>query len=174
MLWFTDYVARYTRKGFRDLQQNLGQLNGVMEETISGQRVVKAFRRTDTAVERFRLSNQKVYKAGVYANTYALMLMPLTNVLGNFFVIVLVGLGGYLALQHLVTVGMIGLSLLAENFIQPCANWRTCITRSRPAVGVERPSKLSIRPQRDAAQTSPPIPVQGHTVPENVRSATIR
>ena len=35
----------------------------------------------------------------VYANTYALLLMPLTNVLGNFFVIVLAGLGGWLALQ---------------------------------------------------------------------------
>ena len=89
MFWFTDYVARYTRKGFRELQKHLGGLNGVMEETISGQRVVKAFRRSDAAIEAFRKHNQEVYKAGIYANTYALMLMPLTNVLGNFFVIVL-------------------------------------------------------------------------------------
>ncbi len=120
MFWFTQFVARYTRKGFRDLQKELGEINGVMEESISGQRVVKAFRRSDAAIERFRASNQKVYEAGVYANTYALMLMPLTNVLGNFFVIVLVGLGGYLALQDLVTVGMIATFIAyAQNFIQP-------------------------------------------------------
>ncbi len=34
MFWFTRFVARYTRKGFRDLQRDLGQLNGVMEEAI--------------------------------------------------------------------------------------------------------------------------------------------
>jgi ATP-binding cassette, subfamily B, multidrug efflux pump len=105
MFWFTQFIARYTRKGFRNLQKELGEINGIMEESISGQRVVKAFRRSETAIERFRASNQKVYAAGVYANTYALMLMPLTNVLGNFFVIVLVGLGGYLALQGLARSG---------------------------------------------------------------------
>lgn len=120
MFWFTQFIARYTRKGFRNLQKELGEINGVMEESISGQRVVKAFRRSETAIERFRASNQKVYAAGVYANTYALMLMPLTWVLGNFFVIVLVGLGGYLALQGLVTVGMIATFIAyAQNFIQP-------------------------------------------------------
>jgi len=120
MFWFTQFVARYTRKGFRDLQKELGQINGVMEEVISGQRVVKAFRRSDLAIERFRLSNQKVYKAGVYANTYALMLMPLTNVLNNLFVITLAGLGGYLALKGLVTVGMIAAFIgYAQNFLSP-------------------------------------------------------
>jgi len=46
MFWFTRFVAIYTRRGFRDLQRALGGLNGVMEEAISGQRVVKAFRRS--------------------------------------------------------------------------------------------------------------------------------
>ena len=120
MFWFTNYIARYTRKGFRELQKELGEINGVMEESISGQRVVKAFRRSESAIDRFRASNDKVYKAGVYANTYALMLMPLTWVLGNFFIIVLVSLGGYLALQGLATVGMIATFIgYAQGFLQP-------------------------------------------------------
>jgi ATP-binding cassette subfamily B protein len=120
MLWFADFVSRYTRKGFRDLQLQLGQLNGVMEEAISGQRVVKAFRRSEQAIAAFRTHNQEVYRAGVYANSYALMLMPLTNVLGNFFVIVLAGFGGWLALQGLVTVGIIATFIsYGRNFIQP-------------------------------------------------------
>jgi len=46
--------------------------------------------------------------------------MPLTNVLGNFFVIVLAGLGGWLALQGLVTVGVIATFIIyGQNFIQP-------------------------------------------------------
>jgi len=120
MLWFTGYVARYTRRGFRRLQKSLGELNGVMEETISGQRVVKAFRRSESAVEEFRRHNQQVYQAGVYANTYALLLMPLTNVLANFFVIVLAGVGGWLALGGLVSVGIIATFIAyAQGFVQP-------------------------------------------------------
>ncbi|MEW6754177.1 MAG: ABC transporter transmembrane domain-containing protein [Candidatus Latescibacterota bacterium] len=78
-----------------------------MEETLSGQRVVKAFRRRETAVAAFRERNQAVYASGVYANTYTLLLMPLTNVLGNLFVIVVAGLGGWLSLRGEADVGMI-------------------------------------------------------------------
>jgi ATP-binding cassette, subfamily B, multidrug efflux pump len=120
MFWFTQFVARYTRKGFRELQKHLGEMNAVMEESISGQKVIKAFRRNDSVVENFRERNQLVFKAGVYANSYALLLMPLTNVLGNFFVIVLAGLGGWLALRNLVSVGIIATFIsYGQNFTNP-------------------------------------------------------
>ncbi len=120
MFWFTQFVARYTRRGFRDLQRDLGELNAVMEEAISGQKVVKAFRRNDAVVASFRQRNEAVFRAGVYANSYALLLMPLTNVLGNFFVIVLAALGGWLALRGLVSVGIITTFIIyGQNFIQP-------------------------------------------------------
>jgi ATP-binding cassette subfamily B multidrug efflux pump len=120
MFWFTNFVARYTRRGFRRLQKHLGELNGVMEESISGQKVVKAFRRNESALEDFRRCNEEVFRAGVYANSYALLLMPITNVLGNFFVIVLAGFGGWLALQGLVSVGIIATFIsYGQRFIQP-------------------------------------------------------
>jgi ATP-binding cassette, subfamily B, multidrug efflux pump len=120
MFGFTEFVARYTRRGFRELQKHLGELNGVMEEAISGQKVVKMFGRNDSVIEAFRRSNRAVFGAAVWANSYAFLLMPLTNVLGNFFVIVLTGLGGWLALQGLVTVGIIATFInYAQNFISP-------------------------------------------------------
>ncbi len=120
MTWFANFVASYTRKGFRRLQNSLGGLNSITEETISGQKVIKAFHRKESVIEAFRQQNQEVYESGVYANSYALLLMPLTGVLGNFFVIVLAGLGGWLALQNLVTVGMIATFIsYGQNFIQP-------------------------------------------------------
>jgi ATP-binding cassette subfamily B multidrug efflux pump len=165
MFWFTQFVARYTRRGFRNLQKELGEINGVMEESISGQRVVKAFRRSETAIERFRASNEKVYAAGIYANTYALMLMPLTNVLGNFFVIVLVGLGGYLALQGLVTVGMIATFIAyAQNFIQPLRQLANMYNSIQAALaGAERVFEMIDAPAEvDNAPDSPlPAPVKG-------------
>ena len=120
MFWFTEFVAKYTRKGFRELQKQLGGLNGIMEESISGQKVVKAFQRNETVIDAFRAQNEAVFKAGVSANSYALLLMPLTNVLGNFFVIVLSGLGGWLALGGLVSIGTIATFIsYGQNFIQP-------------------------------------------------------
>ena len=120
MFGITGFLARFTRKGFRRLQKDLGQLNGVVEETISGQRVVKAFRRNDSAAEAFRQHNQAVYKAGLYANSYALMLMPLMNIFGNLFVIVLASVGGLLALKGLATVGTIATFIsYGRQFIQP-------------------------------------------------------
>jgi ATP-binding cassette subfamily B protein len=120
MFWFTNFVARYIRKGYKDLQKNLGQMNAVMEESISGEKVIKAFRRNQSVIEQFRQCNQEVFKAGVTANSYALLLMPLTNVLGNFFVIVIAGLGGWLALQGLATVGTIATFIsYGQNFINP-------------------------------------------------------
>ncbi len=165
MFWFTNFIARYTRKGFRDLQKELGEINGIMEESISGQRVVKAFRRSESSIERFRASNQKVYAAGVYANTYALMLMPLTNVLGNFFVIVLVGLGGYLALQGLATVGMIATFIAyAQNFISPLRQLANMYNSIQAALaGAERVFEVIDMPSEvDTASDSPlPVPVKG-------------
>jgi ATP-binding cassette subfamily B protein len=120
MFWFTNFISKYTRRGFRELQKDLGQLNATMEEAISGQRVIKAFRRNQSVIETFRQHNQAVFKASVYANTYAMLLMPITNVLGNFFVIVLAGLGGWLALQGLATIGTIATFITyGRNFIDP-------------------------------------------------------
>ena len=165
MFWFTNFIARYTRRGFRELQKELGEINSVMEESISGQRVVKAFRRSETSIARFKASNERVYRAGVNANTHALMLMPLTNVLGNFFVIVLVGLGGYLALKGLATVGMIATFIAyAQNFIQPLRQLANMYNSIQAALaGAERVFEVIDTPAEvDHASASPlPVPVRG-------------
>ncbi len=120
MVWFTNFIARYTRKGFRNLQKQLGDMNSLMEEAISGQRVVKAFGRSESVIEAFREQNELVFKAAVYANYFAFSLMPLTNQLGNLFVIVIAGLGGWLALRNLTTVGMIVTFIsYGRSFINP-------------------------------------------------------
>ena len=168
MLWFTEFVARYTRSGFRSLQKELGGLNGVMEEAISGQKVVKAFRRNESVIADFRSHNQAVYKAGISANSYALLLMPLTNVLGNFFVIVLAGLGGWLALQGLVSVGIIATFIsYGQNFIQPLRQLANMYNGIQAALaGAERIFEvIDIPSEVDAAAEARPLPAQrGHQV----------
>jgi ATP-binding cassette subfamily B multidrug efflux pump len=142
-----------------------------MEETISGQRVVKAFGRSESAIENFRRYNQEVYKAGVFANSYALALMPLTNVLGNFFVIVLVGLGGYLALQGLATIGMIAAFITyGRNFINPLRQLANMYNSIQAALaGVERVFEIIDTPSEVDASDSPALAtVEGDVRFENV------
>ena len=120
MLAFTRFIASYTAKGYRDLQRDLGQLNAVTEETFSGQKVVKAFQRNESVIEQFNEKNEAVYKSGVYANSYALLLLPVTMVLGNFFVAVLAGGGAWLALRGLVSIGNIATFInYGQNFVSP-------------------------------------------------------
>jgi len=64
MYWFSNFIAKYTRKGFRELQKDLGDLNAVAEETISGFKVIKAFRRNDSAIETFRQKNEADVQIG--------------------------------------------------------------------------------------------------------------
>ena len=173
MLLFTNFVARYTRKGYRELQKNLGQLNSVMEEAISGQKVVQAFRRNDTVIESFRQKNQSVYQAAVYANTYAMLLMPLTNVLGNFFVIVLAGFGGWLALKDLVSVGIIATFIsYGHGFINPLRQLANMYNAIQAALaGAERVFEII-----DTSPETPDLPdarpidsMQGHVRFDHVR-----
>ena len=172
MFWFTNFVARYTRRGYRDLQKQLGRFNGMMEEAISGQRVVRAFRRNDTVIEAFRQQNQAVYQAGLYANTYALMLMPLTNVLGNFFVIVLAGLGGWLALLGLVSVGTIATFVsYGQGFVQPLRQLANMYNSIQAALaGAERVFEIIDTPGEipDAPDASPLEEIEGDVRFEDV------
>ncbi len=165
MLWFTNFVARYTRKGFERLQKHLGALNGVMEESLSGQKVIHAFRRNESVIAAFRQSNQEVYNAGVYANTYALLLMPLTNVLGNFFVIVLAGFGGWLALQGFVSVGIIATFInYGQNFINPLRQLANLYNTIQAALaGAERVFEIIDTPPevQDKADALPLESIQG-------------
>ena len=159
MIWFTQFVAKYTRKGFRDLQKNLGGLNSIAEESFSGQKVIKAFRRNDSVIESFRVQNRSVFEAGVFANSYALLLMPLTNVLGNFFVVVLAGLGGWLALQGLVSVGIIATFIsYGKNFTSPLQQLANLYNSIQAALaGAERVFEIIDTPA-EIADVPDPLP----------------
>ncbi|HEY0463036.1 MAG TPA: ABC transporter ATP-binding protein, partial [Polyangiaceae bacterium] len=171
MFWFTQFVARYTRKGFRDLQRDLGQLNGVMEEAISGQKTAQAFRRKQSAISAFRQHNQQVFSAGVAANSYALLLMPITSVLGNLFVIVLAGLGGWLALAGLVSVGIIATFInYAQQFVNPLRQLANLYNSIQSALaGAERIFAIFDVPAETDEATLPLAPVQGNVSFEHVR-----
>ncbi|NIO43598.1 MAG: multidrug ABC transporter ATP-binding protein, partial [Burkholderiales bacterium] len=66
----TRQLAKRTREGFRWQQASLGKLNGFIEETVTGQRVVKAFIREPLALEEFGVANRELQRASTRAQIY--------------------------------------------------------------------------------------------------------
>ncbi|MEZ4658431.1 MAG: ABC transporter ATP-binding protein [Caldilineaceae bacterium] len=107
MFTVTRWVARNTRVGFRRQQAALGKLNGLIEETVTGQRVVKAYSREPQVLADFAADNQALRRAATCAQIYAGFMGPTMNFIGNFGLAVLAGVGGWLAVNDLATVGTI-------------------------------------------------------------------
>ena len=101
------WIAGKTREGFRRQQASIGALNGIIEETITGQRVVKAYGREAKAIADFDASSRSLQESATVAQTYAGYVGPVMNMVNNTGLTVVAALGGYLALRGQVTVGMI-------------------------------------------------------------------
>ncbi len=107
MLTVTRWVAKNTRSGFRDQQTALGKLNGLIEETVGGQRVVKAYSREPVVLDEFAAQNQALRRAATKAQIYAGFMGPTMNFISNFGLAILAAAGGWLAVRDLATVGTI-------------------------------------------------------------------
>ncbi|MBC7264064.1 MAG: ABC transporter ATP-binding protein [Chloroflexi bacterium] len=107
MLWLVGFVGQRTREGFRQYQMYLGVLNGKLEEMFSGQRVILAFGRGDAVLADFEQANQITRDVGIRAQTYSLLVPPLMGIMSNANVAILAGLGGWMTLRGLASVGTI-------------------------------------------------------------------
>ena len=120
MVGLVALVGTRTRGAFRGYQANLGTLNGSLEETFSGQRVVMAFGQEDRVLKTFDRANAKVRETGTRAMTYALLVMPMMGILSNANVAVVAGLGGWLAIQGVVSIGLIATFITySRRFAEP-------------------------------------------------------
>jgi ATP-binding cassette subfamily B multidrug efflux pump len=107
ILLITRQVAGRTRAGFRWQQASLGKLNGLIEETVTGQRVVKAFNREPVAMAEFETANRDLQRAATRAQIFAGFVGPLMNFVNNLSLALVAGAGGWMAVQGLATVGTI-------------------------------------------------------------------
>ena len=120
MFYLLSWASKHTRRGFRAQQQHLGELNGIIEETITGQRVVKAYGQEQAALDKFEVSNRQLQAASVHAQTYALLLGPLSNLVNNTGLAIVAGVGGWMALMGWATIGMIASFVsYARHFTRP-------------------------------------------------------
>lgn len=99
-------IALQSSKHFHNQQNDLGRVNGFIEEMMDGQKVVKVFNHEERAKEDFRKINQQLRYSATNANIYANILMPVSANIGHISYVLCAMLGATLALH-----GYAGLTL---------------------------------------------------------------
>ncbi|GAB4126208.1 MAG: ABC transporter ATP-binding protein [Roseiflexaceae bacterium] len=159
-------VAPRTRGGFRQQQAALGELNGLIEETITGQRVVIAYRRQPQIMEQFEQINQRLRHAAVRAQFFAGIIGPMMNWINNLGLLVVGGVGGWMAAQGLATVGVIaGFIGYSRQFGRPLNELATIYNAIQAGIaGAERVFALLDEPAEidaKAVATATPTTLKG-------------
>ena len=122
MMVIVKHVGGKSGKYFVAQQASLGDVNGYVEEMIHGQKVVKVFCHEPQAAAVFDEKNEGLFENATKANSFANILMPITNNLGNLQYVCIAILGGVLALHGVggLTLGAIAAFLqLSKSFTQP-------------------------------------------------------
>lgn len=116
----TRTIAKRTSVLFKGQQDQLGKLNGHIEETVSGIEVVKAFNHEGKVIEEFEEANTLLRDVGLKAQIWSGFLMPIMNVINNLGFTLVAVVGGILAVKSLVTVGVIASFITySRQFVRP-------------------------------------------------------
>jgi ATP-binding cassette subfamily B protein len=140
MVGLTAVVGKRTRTGFRELMAEMGSLNSIIQETITGQRVVIAFEQQESVNRKFDSSNKKVKEISVKANTYAMLMMPLMGILSNVNIAIVAGIGAWMTLQGMATIGLIATFITySRRFADPLRQFSNIYNSIQSALaGAER------------------------------------
>lgn len=107
MFLFIKFIGQKSAENFRNQQAALADMNGYIEEMMSGQKVVKVFNYEERAIEDFNRRNEELRKASTSASTYGTMLMPIMGNLTFVLYAMVSMLGAFLVIKNIISVGNI-------------------------------------------------------------------
>jgi ATP-binding cassette, subfamily B, multidrug efflux pump len=107
MFWGMKWITNRTGKLYKEQQRRLGEMNGYIEETISGQKIIKSFSQEAKVIEEFRIKNEQLKQSGYWAQTFTGFIPKLMNMLNNLSFTIVAAVGGYFALKGMVSIGTI-------------------------------------------------------------------
>ena len=120
MFILSKLIASKTVNLFKGQQKSVGQINGIVEESVYGLDLIQAFDQEGYLTEKFDQANDKAFTYGKSAQIWSGLLMPLMNVINNLTFAIIALLGGYLSLKSVVSVGVVA-SFIAYSraFVRP-------------------------------------------------------
>lgn len=116
----TKILSGQVRKFSRKRQMLLGQLNGTVEEMVSGYATIIAYNRQKITTEEFCETANALTKAGIRTDIFSGVMGPIMNAIGNTGFVIIAVFGGYFSLKGMISVGVISAFIVyAKQFSRP-------------------------------------------------------
>lgn len=113
-------IARHTINMFKGQQKAVGEINGIVEESVYGLSIIQSFGKEQEMAEKFKKANEDAYKYGKSAQIWSGLLMPIMNVINNLTFSIVAFVGGYLVVKGHTTVGVVtSFIAYSRQFVRP-------------------------------------------------------
>ncbi len=117
---FMIIVLSKSQKYFVEFQEELGNLNGQIEETYSGYNIVKVYNAIDDEIKEFESINKRMFNSAMKSHFFSGLMHPFMGFIGNFSYVLVCVVGSYLAINGYITFGVIvAFTIYARLFSQP-------------------------------------------------------
>ncbi|MGN1404496.1 MAG: ABC transporter ATP-binding protein [Ruminococcus sp.] len=153
----TKLLSGKVRKFSRRRQMLLGQLNGTVEEMVSGYRTVVAYRHQKQTTEEFCKTSDSLTKAGIQTDICSGVMGPIMNCIGNIGFVIIAVFGGYFSVHGLISVGVISAFIVyAKQFSRPINEIAQVYGQLQTAIaGAER--VFAVLDEADEEKTGEPL-----------------
>lgn len=116
----TKFLSKKVRKHSRRRQSLLGNVNGTVEEMISGYQTVVAYNHQEATIDTFCDTADSLTKSGIRTEVFSGVMMPVMNCIGNIGFVIIAAVGGVFSVHGLITVGVISAFIVyAKQFSRP-------------------------------------------------------
>ncbi|WP_318581608.1 ABC transporter ATP-binding protein [Bacillus paranthracis] len=172
MFFVTKKLVAYSGKNFAKRQKDLGELNGFIEEAITGADVTTLYGKEKETVQNFNEINEQLRVSATKADTFSAFIFPSMNFINNLGMGLVIGTGSVMVLNGMTTVGVIAAFInYSRQFSRPLSQFATLMNTIQAAVaGGERVFEImdevpEIKNKKDAFVVQN---LQGHVALENV------
>lgn len=165
-------MIHFSQPYFREQQQVLGTVNGIIEEDFAGQNVIQVFDRAEASIEEFDRQNDRLFISGWRSQFLSGLMMPLMSLVGNMGYVGVVVVGAQLALTGNATPGDIQSFIqYVRNFTQPVQQLgNVSNTMQSMAAATERVFEFLAAPEEEQkADAQIPEKRPGHVEFEHVK-----
>lgn len=147
----TKSLSKAMRKFFRKRQILLGQLNGTVEEMVTGYKTVVAYNRQESVEKEFNKTSDELTKVGIIAEILGGSMGPVMNVINNISFVIIAAFGGYFAIHGVISIGVISAFIVyAKQFGRPIDEIAQIYGQIQTAIaGAERVFAVMDVPEED-------------------------
>ena len=140
VIYTTKKIITYSSSNFIKRQRDLGELNGFIEEAISGNEVITLFGQEEKNFNKFSIVNERLRQSATAADTVSGFLGPVNNFINNLGLALIIGIGALMTVQELATVGIIAAFVnYSRQFFRPINQLSTLLNTFQSAIaGAER------------------------------------